>query len=681
MAGLALVQSTPSGAGNLGGVLPMRSLQQTLLDGTPAAAPPPVMSSLAAHIRRCWEQAKIAKLPIERKMLSALRAKRGEYDPDLLAKIRQQGGSEIYMMLFATKARQAKALLADTIIGTGSEKPWTLAPTPEPDLPPDQIAECMREAQQRVEQMHLNGMPPTQDEVREMLEDLRDSAVADMQDEAKEMVARMERHMEDQLNEGGFLGALDKFLDDLTTYKTAFLKGPVVRKRFRLKWVRSATGWTMQTEPALVLEWDRVDPLNIYPAPHSSSVQDGFLIERHKMERGGLQALRGVEGYKDSEIAAVLDEYGRGGLHEWLQVDTERASIEGKQPAFITTNDLIDALQFWGRVQGRVLLEWGVEESSIPDPMAEYSIEAWLVGTHVIKASINPDPLQRRPYYADSYERVPGAFWGNSLFDLVDDCQNMCNSAARALANNLGIASGPQVGFNVDRLPPGETLTQMFPWKLWQFTSDPMGSTQPAMQFFQPESHAAELMQVYERFSMMADEYSGIPRYMTGSEGTPGAGRTASGLSMMIGNATKTIKKVVSSIDINVLTPLLEMLYYYNMRYGTDEEMKGDVNIVARGAMSLITKESAQVRRNEFLQITANPIDMQIIGVEGRAAVLREVAKTLDMNVDKVVPTVAALAAKARAVQAQAAPVQAAQVGPGQTLMNGSPVTDTFQPA
>ena len=44
-------------------------------------------------------------------------------------------------------------------------------------------------------------------------------------------------------------------------------------------------------------------------------------------------------------------------------------------------------------------------------------------------------------------------------------------------------------------------------------------------------------MAVFEKFSQLADEYTGIPRYMAGIEGASGAGRTASGMSMLMGNA------------------------------------------------------------------------------------------------------------------------------------------------
>jgi hypothetical protein len=100
-----------------------------------------------------------------------------------------------------------------------------------------------------------------------------------------------------------------------------------------------------------------------------------------------------------------------------------------------------------------------------------------------------------------------------------------------------------------------------------------------------------------------------------------------------------------------------------------------------------------QLRRNEFLQVTANPIDMQITGVEGRAEVLRSVASGLDLNTDKIVPPEEDLQQKLQAQQAQAQVAQGTQGKPpapaqGQqgysaskeTLQDGSATTDNFSP-
>lgn len=662
----------------------------------------PVIQSLAAHIRRHWQLAKKAKEPIEKEMLSAVRARKGEYDPDTLAKIRKQGGSEIYMMLFATKARQAKALIADILLGTGTDKPFTIKPTPVPELPPSEVDKIIQIVYEQALQAEMMGVPMSVADIRQKLLDAKQTLENQIEETARIYAERAEQKIEDILIEGGWFNALDQFIDDLMVFKTAFIKGPIVRMIPQLTWRQTADG---TFKPVVArerkLEFERVDPFNIYPAPWSKSVNDGFLIERHKLSRADLNALIGVVGYNEDAIRAVLDEHGSGGLREWLSIDDERASAEGRDVSSANTSDseLIDALQYWGSVSGKMLREWGMSEDEIPDESKEYEIEAWLIGNYVIKAVLNPDPLKRRPYYAAGFSHIPGAFWHNSLFDVIRDCQDMCNSVARALANNLGISSGPQVVINVDRLPAGEQITEMFPWKLWQTTSDPMGSSAPPVSFFQPSSNAHELMIVFERFSQLADEYSGIPRYMAGfGGGEGGAGRTATGMSMMIGNASKQIKQLIGTIDMYVIGPSVERTYQWLMQYDPDAGLKGDLKVIARGALSLVTKESAQVRRNEFLQITANPFDLQIVGLEGRAEILREAARGLNLNPDKIIPPLTVLRERAAMQQMQqmqqmmAAQTQKEQsnqqnqqqpkeaASNKQELMNGAPVEDHFQP-
>jgi hypothetical protein len=214
----------------------------------------------------------------------------------------------------------------------------------------------------------------------------------------------------------------------------------------------------------------------------------------------------------------------------------------------------------------------------------------------------------------------------------------MVNAAARSLANNMGISSGPQVGVNVSRLPPGEDITEMYPWKIWQFQSSEFNDGSQPLTFFQPNSNAQELMAVFEKFSARADEDTMIPRYMTGDP-SGGAGRTSSGLSMLISNAGKGIKQVISNIDRNVIVPSIERLYQDNLRYSKDADLIGDVRAVAKGATSLVVKEAEAVRRNEFLQIVLNsPVAQQIVGMDGAAELLREQARNLSGNVNRIVP-------------------------------------------
>jgi len=663
----------------------------------------PLIQGLAAYVRKCFDHAQTAKRQtMDDRLQKCVRQRRGEYDPEVLADIRKSGGSEIYMMLSSNKCRAAGSWVKDVMFGTKDQAPWDITHTAEPDISPTDVQDIVQTATNEAMQFEMQmGMAiTTEDQMRDLVQKVADRKVSDAKDKAERMMKRMRVKMEDQLQEGGFYKAVDAFIDDLTTFPYAVMKGPVPRKRKKVQWVQGQGGqYTPDIKDVIQLEWERVDPFQLYWAAHATDVDDGYLIERHQLTRGDLQALVGVEGYDEAAIKGALDTYGQGGLRDWLSTNnTEKLVAEGKSITAIYSDvDVtIDALQFWGNVQGKMLVDWGMDEAEVADPLAEYSCEIWVVGQWVIKAMLNPNPCGDKPYYKTSYETIPGAWAGNGVCDLVRDAQSMCNSAARALCNNMGIASGPQVWVNVDRLATGEDVTQIYPWRIWQTGTDPYGGSTPPVQFFQPNSNAQELMAIYKEFSVLADEYSGVPRYMTGDSPAGGAGRTASGMSMLMGNAGKSIKQVIGNIDSDVTQPLIERLYYYNMRYSDDPELKGDARVVARGVNVLVAKEQAQVRMNEILQIIANnPMFVQIVGEEAIADLLREVCKPLNMNIvpDKEVirarviqqqqiqMMMAMQAAGGNVIDGQAQRVPPKTMpGNRQQLQNGAPITDNFSP-
>lgn len=643
------------GTMSVGGIMEVKSAEQVAAEAAAAAEAQnnqPVITGLAGYIRKCWETARTAKeQSVEPEMIESLRQRNGEYSPRLKSELQQQGSALVYMLLTSNKCRAAASWLREALGGM----PWSCKPTPVSDVDDLTKQAIMAHAQQAIEQSLMMGVFPSDDDVKQFMLAVRDQAFAKIQETANERAERMTQKMKDQLFEGGFETALDAFIDDLVTFPAACIKGPVVRIRPQLKWVIAPDSSTqVAIEDTYKLEWERVDPLMLYPAPDATTVDDGYLIERHRLARSELVSLREVEGYSADAINAVLEEYGKGGLFDWLTVDVDRAPLEGKaQQSLDNPSGLIDAIQFWGSVQGRYLVDWGLSEDEVEDLNAEYQIEAWLIDRWVIKATVNPDPLGRRPYYKTSWENIPGRFWGRSIPDLCRDTQAICNAAARALVNNMSLASGPQVAIDVDRIPAGTDLTEMVPWKIWQFNDSAAGSTTAPVSFFQPQSIAGELMQIYEKFSVLTDEYTSIPRYMSGDSRVGGAGSTASGMNMLMSNAGKSIKNVVASVD-RVMKQAIERLYFYNMQYLDDPELKGDVNIIAEGAEAMMLKQGQQQRQAEILNIVAsNPLFVQLIGQEGLAYMLREVLKPMGFETDRIIPATPILKAKAAAEQLQ----------------------------
>jgi hypothetical protein len=662
------------------------------------------------------------------RLLRALRAFNGVYEQEIIEEIKKFGGSSVYARTIAMKCRGTTSLLRDVYIG--AERPWSLQPEPDPQVP-DEILQAVDQLIQgeiaqgvqahlqsvRANQAHymgtaqahafgaLSGQTPDQVDAtipssqsgpsntgqlmgsglpapppiqpmpdsnqlmerrRLLLEAARDQAKRKASDQAQ----TAEDKLEELLAEGGFYTALAEFLVDLPLFPYAVIKGPTVRIRTKVRW----QGNRPIPIDVPTLTWARVSPFDIYWTPGVNDIADANVIERSRLTRAEINDMLDLPGFIQSEVRAVLDEYGRGGLVDnWDQTDAERAILESRENPRFNQSGMIACLEYQGMAQGRHLLDIGMDPNVILDPLRDYFVDAWLIGRHVIKVQLAPSPRKRHQYYITSFEKVPGTPVGNGLPDLLADIQSVTNATLRALVNNLSIASGPQVTVNDDRLGDGENGEDMYPWKRWHTKSDPFGNnTEPAIAFFNPASNSAELLNVYQAFSQIADEISAIPRTMTGTPPIGGLGRTASGLSMLLQQSTKILQTVCANVDRDVLSGLLEGLLDMVLLIDQSGLLSGEEKVRVLGVQAAIQREAQRARQLEFLQITGNPIDMQIIGLPGRAEVLRQVAKTIGIQGEDIVPDEDQMRQKEQAQQRAQAMAQMQQQGiPGAGAPSG----------
>ena len=596
----------------------------------------PVPTGLASYIRERFDTFRNhrSSSQLDARLLTAQRIMKGEYDPAKLAAIKQFRGSEVYARIIATKCRGATALLRDVFLG--AERPWEIKPTPDPELPMGARNDAMALITSEIQNLASNGMPVTEQMVIDRGQQLETSIKLAAKKRAALAAKSAQNKIDDMLVEGSFYQALADFIVDLPVFPFAVIKGPVIRVVPDVRWVQGKA----QVENVPKMFWNRVSPFDILFDPGISDITDGALIEKLKVSRADLNECMDLPGYDTEAIRQALDDYGRGGLSDWLMsTDASRAVNEGRENPNFNQSHMIDMLEFHGPVQGRLLLEQGFDPKLVPDPLRDVFVQAWLVGRHIIKVQLTPSPRKRAPYYVTSFEKVPGTLIGNGLPDILEDLQDVANAALRALVNNLSIASGPQVTIDVTRLSPLENAAELYPWKRWFVLSDPSQSSaaQAPIQFFQPQSYAGELLGVYQKMSDLADEISAIPRYTTGTDRVGGPGRTASGLSMLMQNASKVLQTVAANIDRDIMDPLLTYLYDMIMMSGDETLIKGDQAIQVRGVAQAMAREVERAQALQFLQITANPIDFGIVGPTGRAAVLRKIAEDLNLP-EQIVP-------------------------------------------
>ena len=233
--------------------------------------------------------------------------------------------------------------------------------------------------------------------------------------ESQARADKMKLKIQDQFAHGGWEKAFNDFITDLVTFPCAFVKGPIVRRQRTLGWKTLPNGQTV-VEPIEKLgpEYERVDPFRMYPEPGIEDFNEGYIFQHHPLTRMALAELIGVPGYDEDAIRKVL-EIGNG--QSWINEDVEliKDEEERKYYSYMRPTEVFDALEFWGKVSGKMLLEWGMTEEDIPDPAKEYDANVWVVGNYVIKAVLNYDPLGEKPYAKTSFIKCPGAFWGTGI--------------------------------------------------------------------------------------------------------------------------------------------------------------------------------------------------------------------------------------------------------------------------
>jgi hypothetical protein len=665
-------QNTPSPTVNTKNPL-VRALGLKQLLARDAETPPTAqsidaagsLSALASHFKASWGRNKLSKMNIDVKLLQCLRERRGVYSPAQIAAMQASTGGGINFVkadLTETKCRAASAWIREIVLPVG-EQPWGIDPDPIPELPlPLQkgiVGKAIQQAQQAMQQIHqAGGQQLSQLEFKQLVvqlgEKLRNETEQALTKEAKRRAVRMEKHIAQRLDDGGYEHAMDGFVEDFVTYPAAILKGPIYRRHKLLEW---GTGFKPLVSDNPIQSWERVSPFDVYPAPSSRSPQHGDFIERIRFQRDELHALKGLPDYKDDEIDDALFDYSNGHLEGWLWTEAERQRLEQESLyMWLSPPGVIDALNCWGNVPGWKLMMWGVHtvDGSPLEETRDYDCNVLLCGKYILYATINSDPLGQRPYRKACYDEIPGAFWGRSIPDLCATSQRMCDGIACALADNLSMASGPMVWVHADRFADGETSQAIYPWRLWQLKSDPTQGVNPGIGFFQPDDRSAALMATYEKWEIRADDATGIPRYTYGNERAGGSADTATGLSMLMNNAAKGLRRAISNIDMNVISMTIGATFVNEMLYNPDTSIKGACRVVPRGAAAILIKESAQQRRMQWLQlVSGNPALAQLIGPVHMAESLRLVAASLEMPVADVVPDEDAV--EAQQAQAQQA--------------------------
>jgi hypothetical protein len=208
------------------------------------------------------------------------------------------------------------------------------------------------------------------------------------------------------------------------------------------------------------------------------------------------------------------------------------------------------------------------------------------------------------------------------------------------MINNLSLSSGPLVAFDIASLPQGADISKIHPWQIFQFNSTATQGSQPPIHFFQPNSHSAELLGIFDKFLQRASIITGIPPHLVMGQNERSAPTNSSkALSVQIANSSHGLKLFLSNLGEGVIKPLIKDLYFTKLLTNKDLKIYGDVNVEVH-SFDNIGKEAARLEvAQNLLMLMKDPSVREVLGVDGLVGLIREIGKVGDFDVSGVIPT------------------------------------------
>ena len=549
------------------------------------------LSPLGIRLLNEFRQAELDRQQTEQRWLKDLRQFKGIYEPDVEQGIGKR--SKAFVRKTRVKVKTVNARMMDLLFPANQDRNWSIEPTPVPSI--------AKELRQQIERglMQQSQQQPSIEEVKAVI-----------QDYVKRASAKMASAIDDQLTETKYRKVAKEVIHSGNLYGTGILKGPLVEKKTRVSYIRKGGKWQAKEEGYTVPFVDHVPLWRFYADMSATCIEDcRYTWEQHLMTRAGLLDLADRPRF---DRQAIID-YVQGrpdGEYQQRFVDIELRQFGGRNALDTSKTGLYEVLERWGWVTADDLLMVGVR---IPENRRHESFfaQVWMLPTgQVIKAALQPITGATFPYHFYYFDKDETSLFGEGVAAIMRDDQEMLNAGVRMLLDNAAIAAGPQLEVNVRALSNRENVNEMFPFKIWQRNGEDAQS--PAIRVIDLPAHMPELTNIISMFEANADETTAIPRYMTGENVTNGAAGTASGLSMLMGASGIVLKDLVVNFDEGVTRPFVTALYRWNMRFNPDDSLKGDYDVKARGAASLVAKEVRSQTLGLFAQ-SLQPEERQFI--------------------------------------------------------------------
>ena len=599
-------------------------------------------SNIVSYVNGRFERAKNKRYSDEERWIQAYRNYRGVYGPEV--QFTETEKSRVFIKVTKTKVLAAYGQIIDVLFSQ-NRFPIGVEPTALPEGVVDTVHIDPKEQEQNkmMEQFQdVYGFPGDGNELEpgqtssvlkdslgpleEELGDLEGLKEGPGQTQSSitfhpAMVAakKMEKKIRDQLEESAATKHLRFSCFECVLFGTAVMKGPFAVDKEYANWDEEGNYDPLfKTVPQV----SHVSVWNFYPDPDANNMDEAqFVIERHKMSRTQLRSLKKRPYFRPQVIDAAIEQ-GENYDKKYWEDDLSDYAPE-------TSIERYEVLEYWGMVDIEMLEEQEIEIPKELKDFDELQANVWICNGMLLRMVLNPFKPAKIPYHAAPYELNPYSFFGVGIAENMDDTQTLMNGFMRMAVDNAVLSGNLIVEVDETNLVPGQDLS-LYPGKVFRRQGGAPGQAIFGTKF---PNVSQENMMLFDKARVLADESTGFPSFAHGQTGVSGVGRTASGISMLMGAAQGSTKTIIKNVDDYLLRPLGEGLFRFNMQFDFDPEIKGDLEVKARGTESLMATEVRSQRLMQFLQVASSPALAPFAKFQ---YIIREIANSMGLDPDKV---------------------------------------------
>lgn len=572
----------------------------------------------------------VAKSHVEERWLLNIRDYHGRYSATERKAMEDAKQSRVFVKLTRAKTTTLEARLFDMIFPT-DDRNWGIEATPVPKLSKE-LKEAQRNAQGAAEAATQAEAAGDLEQAKKIAAEGDDQAArVSAAEEAIEQVTQaadaMQEEMDDQLVECQYPQESRKMIGDACKLGSGILKGPVVNEGGSGRWLPMVDEAGKPVKGQYVLEFKedprpvikRVNPWHFFPDMSATCIEEAeFTFERYLWTKKDLRKMVKTHGFDPDAVRRLIVDGGTKARLSSTDVQylikVREASGEGD-----TSEGIKGRLVGWeyhGPLEREeiscLLRATGQEEEALAfdqrdDPLDEMNVICFFCEDELLK--IAPEyPLDSGEtlYSVFNIEDSEASIFGYGIPEIMNGSATAINSTWRAALDNNALSVGPQSIIDKEQIVPADGSWAMTPRKVWLRTKSAQPNTAPPIEFFNITNNMAEISSIIKIALEFIDMETGMSQPLQGEQGN--TTQTVGGMAILQNASNIIFRRIVKNYDDGAITPTMRRLYHWNMQFNKREDIKGDMNVDARGTSVLLMKEiQAQNLMFVVQQLLVNP--------------------------------------------------------------------------